>query len=165
MRLDGPLDPEKGLWLWGGIGTGKSTLLRIVNRFCNEVRPCELIGYHRAPWPFGISIRRAIDICDAYVKDGIAGLEPIIRQDRLGIDDLGTERPFASHFGNQTNVIADLLMRRYDMRERFQTHVTTNLKPEQIAEVYDERVYDRVGEMFNFVYLPGYTCRPEIIRN
>ena len=36
---DGKLDPDRGLLLWGDIGTGKSTLLRIIRQFCHDIRP------------------------------------------------------------------------------------------------------------------------------
>lgn len=163
MRLEGNLDPDRGLWVWGSIGTGKSTLLQIVNRFCFEVRAEEPIGYRGEERPFCLRTRRAIDICDAYARDGIAGIEPIVRIERLGIDDIGTETRVTSHYGTPANVIGDLLLRRYDMRQRFQTHVTTNLEPDQIVDVYGPRVFDRCGEMFNFICLNGYTHRPEII--
>ncbi len=162
MRLPGKYDHDKGLWIWGSIGSGKSTLLQIVNKFCYEVRPDEPIGYRGHELPFCIRIRRAIDICDAYAEKGIAGLHEIINIERLGIDDIGTENRITGHYTNSANVIGDLLLRRYDMRDRFQTHVTTNLSPQQISEVYGERIYDRCGEMFNFVHLDGYTHRPEI---
>lgn len=162
MRLPGKYDPDKGLWIWGSIGSGKSTLLKIVNKFCNEVRPEEPIGYRGEEWEFLIIIRRAIDICDAYAKNGVEGIEPIVQIERLGIDDIGTENRVTAYYGTPANVIGDLLLRRYDMRDRFQTHVTTNLSPQQIGAVYGDRIYDRCGEMFNFVHLDGYTHRPEI---
>lgn len=162
MKLPGELDPEKGLWLWGGIGTGKSTLIQVINRFCYEVRPDELIGNNTYTLPFCIRIRRAIDICDLYSEKGAAGIREVVSLDRLCIDDIGTESQVASHYGNAANVVGDLLLRRYDMRYRFQTHATANLTPEEVARVYGSRVFDRLGEMCNFVYYPGYTHRPGI---
>lgn len=163
MRLgDAHLSPDKGLWIWGDIGTGKSTLIKIINRFCYEVRPYEAIGRERTPLPFCLIIRRAIDLCDTYAAQGVEGLQRIIGINRLVIDDLGTENRLTSHYGTTTNVIADLLLRRYDMRHDFQTHVTTNLSPAQIMDVYGPRIYDRCGEMFNFISLNGYSHRPEL---
>ena len=39
MDYDGNLDPDKGLLIWGDIGTGKSTMLKIIREFCSLVRP------------------------------------------------------------------------------------------------------------------------------
>lgn len=163
MRLPGArLSPSKGLWIWGDIGTGKSTLIKIINRFCYEVRPYEPIGRRHTPLPFWMRIRRAIDLCDAYARDGVEGLANLIAIERLVIDDLGTENRLTSHYGTSTNVIGDLLLRRYDMRRDYQTYVTTNLSPPQIMDVYGPRIYDRCGEMFNFISLNGYSHRPEL---
>lgn len=162
LRLPGSLDPDKGLWIWGSIGTGKSTLMRIINQFCYEMRPGELIGNNRYTLPFCLRIRRAIDICDAYAEKGSAGLKDIINIERLCIDDIGTEGQVASYYGNATNVVGDLILRRYDMRRRFQTHATANLTPDDVRRVYGDRVFDRLGEMFNFVFYPGFTHRPGI---
>lgn len=67
-----------------------------------------------------------------------------------------------TYYGTPNNVIGDLLCRRYDRLDHYQTFVTTNISPEQIAEIYGERVYDRCGEMFNFVRFAGYSFRPAI---
>ncbi len=162
MRLPGDLDPAKGLWLWGDIGTGKSTMIQIINYFAAQVRPEEKIGYNMHPLPFCIYIRKATEIADSYQRGGADGVYRYITTERLCIDDLGAENRTTAHYGIPTNVVGDLLSRRYDRRERFQTFVTTNISPEQIAEIYGERVYDRCGEMFNFVHFSGYSFRPSI---
>lgn len=162
MRLPGELDPQKGLWLWGDIGTGKSTMIRIINDFACLVRPEEKIGYNVHALPFCIYIRKAMTICDAYQREGANGIYQYTVKDRLCIDDLGAENPLTTYYGTPNNVIGDLLCRRYDRLDHYQTFVTTNISPEQIAEIYGERVYDRCGEMFNFVRFAGYSFRPAI---
>lgn len=162
MRLPGNLDPQKGLWLWGDIGTGKSTMMRIINEFACQVRPEEKIGHNLHALPFCIYIRKAVDICDAYQSQGADGLLRYIYTDRLCIDDVGAENRLTGYYGTPTNVIGDLICRRYDRREKFQTFVTANISPEQICEIYGERVFDRCGELFNFVRFSGYSFRPPI---
>ncbi len=44
-----------------------------------------------------------------------------------------------------------ILQRRYDLRFGDFTHITSNLSPDQIADVYGEHIYDRCMEMFNFM--------------
>lgn len=44
LMLDGKYDPDKGLWLWGGIGTGKSTMLEIVRGYCHWCAARYVIG-------------------------------------------------------------------------------------------------------------------------
>ena len=47
MDYDGNLDPDKGLFIWGEVGTGKSTMLRIIREFCRIVRqPVDGMRYY-----------------------------------------------------------------------------------------------------------------------
>ena len=39
------------------------------------------------------------------------------------------------------------------------THITTNLKPEDIAQYYGEYIADRCWEMFNFIEFKGASLR------
>lgn len=166
LCLDGNLDPDRGLWLWGNIGTGKSTMLAIVNRFCYAFRPpsAAMSLYTRDYRPevsrYRISIYRTKDICDDFAVNGFPALKRYIYSGRLGLDDLGSETRLTGYFGSVVNVIEEVLHRRYDFRDRSHTHVTTNLSPEQIAEVYGDRVADRCNELFNFVHFGEYTNRP-----
>ena len=58
-----------------------------------------------------------------------------------------------------------IFQRRYDSRNNQFTHVTSNYTPEQIAEYYGARIYDRFKEMFNFVALRGKTFRKSTQKN
>ncbi len=156
MMLEGRLDPDKGLWLYGNIGTGKSTILRIVKQFCKVVRPRCQDG-----WPYSFAIFNAVDICSVFAGKGFDGLKEFVDSDRLAIDELGSETIPTGHYGTPLNVIQHLLQSRYDKRHRSFTHVTTNLSIEQIADIYTPRIYDRCKEMFNFVEFTGRTLRKQ----
>lgn len=149
-----PLDPDKGLWLWGNIGTGKSTMLGIVRSFASAVRPTGPDG-----WKYSFGIFHATEICADFQQLGYERLDRYVRSNRLAIDDLGTETIPTMHYGEAVNVMEQLLLRRYDRRHEAFTHVTTNLAPAQIAQLYGDRVWDRCKELFNFVELPGRTFR------
>lgn len=146
------LDPEKGLWLWGNIGTGKSTMLRIVRDFCRYVRPYDGIG------PYSFRISDAKEVAGEFMSEGFKGIETFIMSRRQAFDELGAES-LASHYGTPLNVMEHVLLRRYDRRHDAFTHVTTNLSIQQLRQHYGERVYDRCFEMFNFVEMPGRSWR------
>ncbi|MFD2888074.1 hypothetical protein [Chitinophaga cymbidii] len=68
-------------------------------------------------------------------------------------DDLGLESPVQC-WGNTCNVMAEILLSRYDLyvsQHRMVTHVTTNLNSGELEEAYGPRVRSRMREMFNLV--------------
>lgn len=153
MMLDGKLDTNKGLWLYGNIGTGKSTMLRIIKEFCKEVRP------KSDGKIYSFAIISANEICRKYAKKGDDGISEYIKSRRLAIDEIGTETIPTAHYSNAINVIEQVLLARYDNRFDSFTHVTTNLTEDERKSRYKLRVYDRCKEMFNFVEFKGKTFR------
>lgn len=163
MDYDGNLDPDKGLLLWGDIGTGKSTMLRIIRDFCGIIRP--RIDGNR----YYFRINNVIDVCADYADEsadgGYRGIRRYIDSPRQAFDELGSETVPTGRYGNFENVMQYVFQSRYDNRHHQFTHATTNLTVEQIKDVYNERIYDRFKEMFNFVALRGKTFRKNTQKN
>ena len=159
MHPKGKLDPVKGLWIEGSIGTGKSTLLRIVRRFCGMVRPMQQHRNGSAPMPYSFRITSALKVAAAYGKQGFAGLDDFIDNPCQAIDDLGCEPDTVSYYGASLNPLEFVMLGRYDVRHGDFTHVTTNLTAEEAMRRYGARVMDRCVEMFNFVTMQGPSCR------
>lgn len=67
-------------------------------------------------------------------------------------DDLGTEHSI-KHFGNECNVMAEILLSRYDhfVENNTVTHLTTNLSASEIESYYGNRVRSRMRTMFNLI--------------
>lgn len=147
---------NKGLLLMGGVGRGKTLLMNLMARNKRQsfvVVSCRTVG-------------------DTYAKDGPDALEfySSIRREAYGdprvyyqrdigycFDDLGTEE-VKNNYGNKVNVMADILLNRYDKKFEMplcQTHLTTNLSADEIEQHYGTRVRSRLREMFNVITLPG----------
>lgn len=166
LMLQGRYEPSKGLWLWGDIGTGKSTMLEIIREYCRIVRaparyrdsdyPRQL---RQERWPYGFRITNTSFVAGVYAKEGYPGLEGYIANCRQAFDEVGRECIPTGYFGNMENVFQYIIQRRYDLRYGDFTHVTSNLSPDQIATVYGDHVYDRCIEMFNFVEMEGASWR------
>jgi hypothetical protein len=143
---------DKGLCLFGGVGVGKTTLME--KFFQNQrqsyvIRMCRQVEDEFAQR--GDIILRDYGIS----KPASANGDPYGHQ-VLGycFDDLGTEPP-SKYYGKNTDVMAEVLLNRYDRRVPFtQTHVTTNLSTDEIYQRYGSRVSDRMQEMFNIITFP-----------
>lgn len=166
LMLDGKLDPDKGLWLWGDIGTGKSTMLEIIREYCRMVR--RPVCYRETddprvmrkdPLAYSFRISNASYVAGMFAKEGYPGIEKYISTCRQAFDEVGRECIPTGFYGNMENVFQYIFQRRYDIRRGDFTHVTSNLAPEQIGEIYGDHIYDRCFEMFNFVQMSGESWR------
>ena len=125
--------PRKGFILFGGVGCGKTTLVK------------------RAFFGLGVPfttanrvIQEALEYVDSFQAD-----RRNLSQTDVILDDLGAEPQGVKKFGNPID-LAEWLTWRYDVFKRFGslTYITTNLANGQaIAELYGARIASRIQEM------------------
>ena len=151
--VETPLELHKGLWLWGNIGTGKSTMLEIIKDFCKIVRP------KQNGWAYSFRINNVIDVCSDFSVGGYGAIKTYIDSNRQAFDEIGSETIPTGHYGTGENVMQYILQRRYDRRFSSFTHATSNISPGDIKQLYGARIYDRCREMFNFVEMRGKSFR------
>jgi DNA replication protein DnaC len=149
---------QKGIWMWGNPGVGKTL---IMSMFSRNKRLC----YRLLQCPKIVS-SFTIDGFDAIRQYSKQWPEPVgasnFFQDRIGIcyNDLGTEPMKAKSYGNETNVMEHLFLETYENHVPFfHRHVTTNLTFDQVEQCYGLRVLDRVKECFNVIELRGESLR------
>ncbi|AEW85357.1 hypothetical protein FCOL_02560 [Flavobacterium columnare ATCC 49512] len=136
---------KKGILLTGPIGCGKTSLMNLMKYLTATehkffVKPCR-------------------DISFEFIQDGYQ----IIHKYSIGklyqsesrtycFDDLGTENNL-KYFGNECNVMAEILLSRYDLfiSKKLLTHITTNLSATEIEKHYGNRVRSRLREMVNLI--------------
>lgn len=146
------LSLEKGNIMVGPIGCGKTTIMR-----CFEQNPTNCF--------IEVSARK---IAMEYSDKEIGGQNTIDRysfvhqaidkskfwgQDKIGlfIDDIGTETN-KKYFGNEMNVIENIILNRYDQISlKSKTHITTNLDANALEDMYGKRVRSRIRERFNWI--------------
>lgn len=154
---------DKGLLIMGRVGCGKTIMLSALSNFIN-------LFFYKRQYEFNsINLKtkfipvysfvegftsKGYDIFSEGIK--IGNLNISLMCDLLFIDDIGSEN-IVSNYGNTTNVIGELILRRYD--KKLKTFATTNLDPTTLKTFYGDRVYSRMIEMFNFLILDGYDRR------
>ena len=149
-----PADPQKGLYIYGNVGTGKSMLLDICRTFCKLYRIS--IKSAGAVYPLAWKTWRADDICDEVAGSG--DLRPWKEEICLCIQDLGNEPQEVLYMGNRRRVLRSVLEARGDMFDRL-TFISSNLRPDKLTEFYGPRVSSRINQMCNFIFLGGQDRR------
>lgn len=144
-------DLQKGILLFGGIGGGKTLLMRAMQTLCRTARLSER--------EFAFAV--CADLVDEVKAEGSTeGLRRWMKGDCC-FDDLGQEPLIVKVYGNDMTVMERILTKRYEafVNGKCITHATSNLTPEELDTMYGSRVGDRMREMFNFVFLDGQSRR------
>ena len=139
------INVNKGILLTGPIGCGKTSLMTLMkhlapigNKF--SVKPCRDISFE--------FIQDGYQIIHKYSNGKLYQSEPRT----YCFDDLGTENNL-KYFGNECNVMAEILLSRYDLfiSKKLLTHITTNLSATEIEKHYGNRVRSRLRELCNLI--------------
>lgn len=139
------INPQKGILLTGPIGAGKSTLMSLMRFYepANKrfiIKSCRDVSFE--------FIQNGYETIHKYSRSSFQYHEP----QTYCFDDLGTENNL-KYFGNDCNVMAEVLLSRYDLfiSRKLLTHLTTNLSASEIEEMYGNRVRSRLREMMNLI--------------
>lgn len=144
---------DKGLYIAGNVGTGKTTAMQIATRLYG-------LNPFRRPWQQDTvvdnRVRRASDIVNDYELEGYANIVETARCGYLVIEDLGTEAGEAVYMGNRRNILRQLMENRGDVQS-YALSVTSNIPlghPDFVSR-YGQRAQSRVQEMTNYLVLTG----------
>jgi predicted ATPase len=139
------VDLTKGILLTGPVGCGKTALMTVLRFF--EQPPTRYI------------LKSCRDVSFEFIQNGYETIHKYSRHSFRNhdpqaycFDDLGTENNL-KYFGNECNVMAEILLSRYDqfISRQLITHLTTNLSASEIEAAYGNRVRSRMREMFNLI--------------
>lgn len=156
----GRLDPHKGILLWGDIGSGKTTIIKGLQRYLAMINQLCYGSNNRS---ICIEIRSAAEVSLRYASEGMKALERWTERSQAGhlaIDEIGREE-ISSHFGTTCNTIQTILQLRYEQRNTITTFGTTNIdmKSDEFTNRYGSYIFDRVKELFNVIHVGGQSRR------
>jgi hypothetical protein len=127
------------------IGCSKTSIMYLIRPFTSnhsdyKIKTCMEISFEFA--------KNGFDAINKYtLKQNFQS-----RLSRYCFDDFRAEQQI-KHFGNECNVIAEIILSRYDIYtvKNIQTHITTNLSASEIENAYGNRVRSRLREMLNLI--------------
>ncbi len=143
LRGDSEFSTKTTVFLWGNVGTGKTTLLRALKKVLEQKNKV-------------VHLFLAAELSDWAAVDAEK-----FRQEKtaafLAIDDLGEEPEKVMNYGTPIYPIRTLLEERYSLLSP--TFISSNISPEQVGERYGERVADRLGQIAFSIKFPGESLR------
>lgn len=152
-------DSTFGLFLCGGAGNGKTTILRALQNLVCFLRADEIYSTTQRDYPIKgymiVPAKELVLLAKAYnnptnLNDSDVSKFKRLRDiEILAIDDLGTEPRESMHYGDYITAAMDVIAHRYE--QQFCTFVSSNLSAAEIADYYDERIADRFREMMHIV--------------
>lgn len=145
------IDLRKGILLSGPIGCGKTTLMKIMRQMPFKRRNYSIISSREIVSEFMLN---GYEVLETYSRGILRDHARIPRN--FCFDDLGAETT-SKYFGNECNVMAEILLTRYDLYkdQGIITHATTNLTADELESAYGNRLRSRMREMFNLFGYDG----------
>jgi len=139
------IDLSKGILLSGPIGCGKTSIMHLIRPF----------AYRSSDY----KIKTCREISFDFAKTGYEAINKYTLKENYQshlsgycFDDLGAEQQI-KHFGNDCNVMAEILITRYEqfIENNSLTHLTSNLSASEIEMLYGNRLRSRMRNMFNLI--------------
>ena len=159
----GTLDLNKGIYLFGEFGCGKTSLFVVFSRYLATTFPFSANGFGNA----------SIEEVGDYYKTGTDergnkknSVEKYVYSELTGkprevcFHEIGKQVDEKYYGTSMNQVINSLMMRRYEIYQKYgtRTHITSNFHPSKLTS-FDDATIDRFKEMFNFVEWKGESLR------
>lgn len=146
---------RKSLYLWGSLGTGKSTLALAASYVSRQ-----LAGDYNTGLRLDYTSLDEM-IVSVYSKQN---LEPVEKASKgsMVLDEMRTEHINYKHFGNDVRILSDILVIRHHAWKQSgaQTVITSNIPPKELVKsLADERLSDRMMQQYESILINGSSLR------
>lgn len=148
-------DRQKGLYVAGKTGTGKTTFCKILFETISRRGLKYIYNDHVCHYNTFCTSEQKIN--REYMKTGTFDK---ISCNSLLIDDIGQSKE-VNYMGNKLDPLRDIITERYDNQKGTWTSFTSNypINHQQIKDQYGERVADRIQAMANYYIINSKNFR------
>lgn len=145
---------NKGLFLIGGVGTGKTFLMKVFKEYTKHILKSNSFHAYNEQDIINLASSNGSEIIEEL---GYNCGNPKV----LYIDDFGSKPSKIKYFGNSIDVIDNIMTLRYVIFNRYHklTHISSNKYPVELQKIFDNRLIDRFSEMFNVIELNDESFR------
>ncbi len=150
------LSHDKGIWVVGNTGSGKSFLIELFRAYTGE----QLYRNSFIELLFEKIVSNYRDFGEKAFDE--LSYSETYRARAVYVDDFMNVKFDVKNYGDAANVAETILNTRYRVYTKFKklTHVSTNIYPSQLKEFsIDDRIVGRCAEMFNIIELSGVDYR------
>jgi len=134
-------DLNKGIFIKGSIGTGKTVIIKAFIQIIEDLTHKRIIQLHSQK-------------IASFLKE--KGNEYLDKRP-LYVEDIGKETKEINDFGTKKFLIPEIFNQRYE--NGAWTFCCSNYKDASLTDFYGQTISDRFNEMFNFFELTGETMR------
>lgn len=141
---------NKGLFICGLPGTGKSEFMEMFSRFCTD---------NKLSKEFKISSLSSIHTRAKSDKD-FDPIMPYVQFNRC-FDEFGRHIGPIVRFGDSLNINEAIIEERYERNKRYGqiTHFVANMTPNEVKDLFPPMIFDRIRAMCSSVVFPGESKR------
>lgn len=147
---DFPDDLNKGLWIIGNVGSGKTLLFESFKKYTGEILRVNSFNYYTANEIISNTEIEGQSYLSIFSDDMENG-KPNPRT--VYIDDCFSGSDKIKHYGTDKNVIESIIELRYNVYKKYRklTHISTNVNPGDVGDLFTDkdRLTSRMQEMFN----------------
>lgn len=154
-EIDGDL--RKGIYLAGNTGSGKTLITKVLAKISRYDNVSYL--FDKIIYSMHYEVKSTRNIVKQFIKSGYTDIDYYCNRSVVCFDDLGADTA-CQYMGNHIDIITEILLERYDQRNKLFTIITSNypLASDQIKNRYGDRMQSRLFEMCNYYELvqPDY---------